>query len=146
MIALQYPDKTPAIRQRNKDREIFDPVRKKWVLLSPEEWVRQQFLLLLTEAHQYPVSLVAVEKSFSLGTLQKRFDILVYNRSQEPWMMIECKAQSVALDESVFEQLLRYNMSIPVRYLLITNGSHCMGWERDGRQAISLRKIPEFAV
>jgi hypothetical protein len=146
MIALQYPDKTPAIRQRNKDREIFDPVRKKWVLLSPEEWVRQQFLLLLTEAHQYPVSLVAVEKSFSLGTLQKRFDILVYNRSQEPWMMIECKAESIPLDETVLEQLLRYNMSIPVQYLLITNGLQCMGWERGDDTVVSLEKIPVFPV
>ncbi|MBM3922891.1 MAG: type I restriction enzyme HsdR N-terminal domain-containing protein [Sphingomonadales bacterium] len=146
MIALQYPDKTPAIRQRNKDREIFDPVRKKWVLLSPEEWVRQQFLLLLMEAHQYPASLVAVEKSFSLGALQKRCDILVYNRKQEPWMMIECKAESIPLDETVLEQLLRYNMSIPVQYLLITNGLQCMGWERGDDTVVSLEKIPVFPV
>jgi len=146
MIELQYPIATPKTRSQAGNREVFDPIRRKWVHLSPEEWVRQQFLQLLIETHQYPASLIAVEQSIALGDLQKRFDILIYDRHHQPWMMIECKAQSVALDESVFEQLLRYNMSVPVRYLLITNGSHCMGWERDGRQAISLRKIPEFAV
>jgi hypothetical protein len=146
MIELHYPDRAPATRHRESVSEIFDPIRKKWIRLSPEEWVRQQFLLLLTEQHQYPASLVAVEQSLYLGTLQKRFDILVYNRMQHPWMMIECKAESVPLDQRVLEQLLRYNMSVPVQYLLITNGLYCMGWERGGDTVRSLEKIPVFPV
>jgi Type I restriction enzyme R protein N terminus (HSDR_N) len=146
MIELHYPDTTPKTRSQAGTREVFDPVRRQWVHLTPEEWVRQQFLQLLTETHQYPASLIAVEQSISLGALQKRFDILVYDRLHQPWMMIECKAQAVALDEGVLEQLLRYNMSVPVRYLLITNGSFCMGWERDGKTAVSLQKMPAFTV
>jgi hypothetical protein len=146
MIELRYPDATPKTRAGAIHKEIFDPVRKRWVSLSPEEWVRQQFIQLLIQTHAYPTSLMAVEQSISLGALQKRFDLLVYDRSQQPWMMVECKAETVALSETVLDQILRYNMSVPVRYLLITNGVQCMGWERDGISMQPLRKIPAFIV
>jgi hypothetical protein len=89
---------------------------------------------------------MAVEQSITLGALQKRFDLLVYDRTQQPLMMVECKAETIALDDSVLDQLLRYNISVPVRYLLITNGTHCMGWERNGQTMVSLGKIPDFTV
>ncbi|MFM7646166.1 MAG: type I restriction enzyme HsdR N-terminal domain-containing protein [Sphingomonadales bacterium] len=146
MIALQYPDVTPKTRDGVSHKEVFDPVRKRWVRLSPEEWVRQQFILLLTTTHGYPLSLMAVEQSLLLGDLHQRADLLVYDRSQLPLMMVECKAETVVLSQMVLDQILRYNMSIPVRYLLITNGTQCMGWERDGLSMQALRKIPDFIV
>jgi hypothetical protein len=146
MIELQYPDILPETRARGGGKEVFDPVRKRWVRLSPEEWVRQLFILLLAETHRFPIAWMAVEQSIALGALQKRFDLLVYDSAQQPWMMIECKAETVALDASVLDQLLRYNMSVPVRYLLITNGAQCMGWERNGPHLIPLQKIPALTV
>ncbi len=144
MIELHYPDAAPKTRDHSGNKEVFDPVRKRWIQLTPEEWVRQQFIQLLALTHGYPLSLMAAEQSFSLGSLQKRFDLLVFDRSHKPLMMIECKAPAITLDESVLSQLLRYNISIPVRYLLITNGPHCLGWERDGKTILPLEKIPDF--
>ncbi|MFM8710787.1 MAG: type I restriction enzyme HsdR N-terminal domain-containing protein [Sphingomonadales bacterium] len=146
MIELHYPARLPKTRVSGDAKEVFDPVRKRWVRLSPEEWIRQLFILLLTETHRFPTAWMAVEQSITLGALQKRFDLLVYDSGQQPWMMIECKAETVALDEGVLDQLLRYNMSVPVRYLLITNGSSCMGWERSGQTLIPLQKIPAISV
>ena len=144
MIELHYPDGDLSQRLMGGASQLFDPLRKKWVARTPEEWVRQQFLQLLMEQHQYPPSLIAVEKSIKLGSLTKRFDILVYDKIHKPWMMVECKSSDVTLNESVLDQLLRYNISLPVPYLLITNGPYCMGWERTEKGLQSLHKIPSF--
>lgn len=144
MIELCYPEQSIAERQQDGIAQLFDPFRKKWVSRTPEEWVRQQFLQLLTVSHGFPAALIAVEKSLRLGTLTKRFDILVYDQQHRPWMMIECKAPEVMLTPTVLEQLLRYNISMPVRYLFITNGPHCMGWERAEKGLFALEKIPDW--
>jgi hypothetical protein len=146
MIELQYPDQELIQRVQLGQAQLFDPIRQKWVARTPEEWVRQQFLQLLISTHAYPKTLIAVEKSIALGSLTKRFDILVYDRTHQPWMMVECKSAEVALDESVLHQLLRYNSSVPVRYLLITNGPFCLGWERTEKGLIQMDKIPSFKV
>lgn len=142
MIELCYPEKPIAERKQGDRMQLFDPLRKKWISRTPEEWVRQQFLQLLLVNHGYPPARIAVEKSLKLGVLTKRFDILVYDQSHRPWMMIECKAPKVALTTSVLEQLLRYNISLPVRYLIITNGPLAFGWERTEKGLVSLDKIP----
>ena len=105
---------------------IFDEVRKRWVVLTPEEWVRQNFLQYLIHVKKYPASLIAVEKEIKLGELKKRFDVVVYDRNTKPWMIVECKEMDVPLNKSVLDQALRYNMSLHVPYLVITNGSYCM--------------------
>jgi hypothetical protein len=144
MIELAYPDLEIPQRILAGSCQLFDPIRKKWVARTPEEWVRQQFLQLLTKGHNYPSALVAVEKAIKLGGLTKRFDILVYDQFHSPWMMVECKSSEVTLNETVLEQLLRYNISVPVPYLLITNGPFCMGWKRTEKGLISLDKIPSM--
>lgn len=144
MIELRYPAPVFNTRLQGKGRELFDPIRQRWVSLTPEEWVRQQFVQLLVQEHHYPSALIAIEKTISIGDLSKRFDLLVHDASHRPWMMIECKASSVTLDASVLEQLLRYNMSVPVQYLLITNGLVCLGWERVDNTLVPLSKIPLF--
>jgi hypothetical protein len=143
MIKIDYPTPAFRIKKENDKEYIFDALRKKWLLLTPEEWVRQNFIQYLLQVKKYPSTLIAVEKEISLGELKKRFDILVYDNNHQPWMMIECKAAEVKLDETVLQQVLRYNMSIPVEYIIITNGNATFGWERsEGLQ--ELAKLPEL--
>lgn len=126
MIKIEYPEYQPKIKTENNKELLFDEVRKKWIILTPEEWVRQNFLQYLIQVKKYPASLIAVEKEIKLGELKKRFDIVVHDRNAKPWMIIECKEMDVALDQSVLDQVLRYNIALQVSYLVITNGNFCM--------------------
>jgi hypothetical protein len=126
MIKIEYPPYQPKIKKAGVKEFIFDEIRKRWIILTPEEWVRQNFLQYLTQTKKYPASLIAIEKEIKLGELKKRFDILVYDRNTKPWMIIECKEMDVTLDKSVLDQALRYNISLDVPYLVITNGSYCL--------------------
>jgi hypothetical protein len=128
MIKVDYPKFNFKIKTEAGKEIIFDEIRKQWVILTPEEWVRQNTIQYLLQSLHYPASLIAVEKALKLGELKKRFDILVYNQEHQPWLMIECKATDVPLTESVLQQVLRYNMAIPVTYLIITNGESIFGW------------------
>ena len=105
--------------------------------------MRQNFVQYLVRVKEYPATLIALEKEISLGELKKRFDILVYNKAHQPWMMVECKAPEVKLDDSVLQQVLRYNMSVPVEYIVITNGSVTYGWQRSGNLRI-IEELPSF--
>ena len=142
-MIIKYPDPGFKIKEEKGKEFIFDPLRKKWIVLTPEEWVRQNFVQYLLQVKNYPASLIAIEKEIKLGELKKRFDILVYDNNHQPWMMIECKAAAIKLDGKVLEQILRYNISVPVRYLVVTNGADCFGWIRlDGK----LNLIPDIPV
>lgn len=94
----------------------------------------------------YPASLIGIEKEIMLGELKKRFDIVVYNRQMEPWMLIECKEMNVPISQQTLEQVVRYNMVIPATYLVMTNGTHtfCCTYQRDNRQWVFLDAIPSF--
>lgn len=144
MVIVNYPE--PAFRLRKEEgREfIFDQLRKKWILLTPEEWVRQNFVQYLLQVKKYPASLVAIEKEIQLDELKKRFDVLVYSNEHRPWLMVECKSMDVKLDDAVLQQLLRYNVSVPVSYLVITNGTDCFAWQRKEGTLLQLEEIPSF--
>jgi hypothetical protein len=139
MIRIAYPPYRPKVKKEDGRELIFDEVRKRWIVLTPEEWVRQNFLQYLIRVKKYPASLIAVEKEIRLGELKKRFDIVVYDKDSKPWMIIECKEMNVALDKSVLDQALRYNITLQVPYLVVTNGSYCMGlsFERNSMQEIA---------
>src|SRR5258708_4981170 len=122
MIRIDYPSHPYRIKTEDGKELIFDELRRQWLRLTPEEWVRQNFLQYLQQVKKYPVALIAVEKEIKLGELKKRFDILVYNAQHQPWLMVECKAMEVSLDDTVLAQVLRYNIAIPVQYMVITNG------------------------
>jgi hypothetical protein len=142
MIVMNFPEPAFRMKQVNGKDMILDLLRKKWLPLTPEEWVRQNFIQSLVQIHAYPSSLIAMEKEIQLGELKKRFDILVYDKLHQPWMMIECKAPSVDLNEKVFNQLLRYNIAVPVSFMLITNGSSTFGWEKKGIELIAIDSMP----
>lgn len=124
MINIQFPPPDFRIQATDGQEMIFDPFRKKYVVLTPEEWVRQNFLNYLVKSLEYPGALMSIEKEMHLGELRKRCDIVIYSREAAPWMIVECKEMGVPLGMPVLEQIVRYNMALPVPYLVITNGSN----------------------
>ena len=144
MLAINYPAPNFRIKKENNKDWIFDQIRKRWLLLTPEEWVRQNFVQYLIQVKNYPPTLISLEKKIRLGELDKRFDILVYDKDHRPWMMIECKEMKVKLDETVLHQVLRYNIAVPVKFIVITNGGHAFGWEKSGEQLEMVTELPSL--
>lgn len=122
MIHPVYPQHEFRIRQQQDLHQIFCEGRKKWVKLTPEEWVRQNCYQWLIKVLEYPASLIAIEKELDLFGMTKRFDLLVYDREHKPWMLIECKEQAQPLSQKVLMQALRYHLALPVPFLLLSNG------------------------
>src|SRR4051812_28791727 len=144
MIKIEYPKYQFKIKKEKNTEMIFDAFRKRWVVLTPEEWVRQNMLQYLTEIKKYPAKLIAIEKEISLGELKKRCDIVVYDRNALPWMIIECKEMNALVNSKTLEQILRYHITLPAKYLVITNGSYCFGFEKKEGQFYEMNVIPEF--
>jgi hypothetical protein len=142
MINVNYPEPVFRIKKEDDKEWIFDMVRKQWIVLNEEEWVRQNFIQFLVQEMRYPAALIAVEKEILLGDLKKRFDILVFDKAHQPWMLIECKAGDVKLDEKVFEQVLRYHISVPAGFLVITNGHFTYAWEKSGSGLNEISQLP----
>lgn len=104
--------------------EIWDSLRKKWLILSPEEHVRQALIQYLTLHCAYPAGLIAVERQICYGSLKKRFDIVVFSPDRKPWMLIECKAPEIPISERTLQQLLQYHKSLPCPFWVLSNGHH----------------------
>jgi len=126
--------------------EIFDEFRKKFVILTPEEWVRQNFIRYLKEEKKYPPMLIAIEKGIKVNNMQKRFDAVVYNRIGEPVMLIEFKSLKVKINQQVMEQISRYNLNLNVNYLVVSNGlSHyCCYINKQNESIKFMDDIPEY--
>jgi hypothetical protein len=144
MIKIEFPEYQPKIKKQDGADLIFDTFRKCWVKLTPEEWVRQNFLNYLVKYKKYPASLIAVEKEIKLGDLKKRFDIVVYDTGTKPWTITECKEMKVKLDEKVLKQALIYNSVLKLPYLVITNGSFTTGFYMHNGSMTELEFLPEF--
>jgi len=145
MIKIYYPHYAFKIKEEESRKEfIFDEQRKQWVRLTEEEWVRQNFAQYLLQVKKYPSSYIAVEKKMKLGEMNKRFDILVFNKAAKPWMMIECKAMNKALDKTVLWQALHYNLAIPVKYLVITNGQQCHAYQKSVLDFEEMNVLPTY--
>jgi hypothetical protein len=142
MIKVNYPEPVFRFKEENGKEMIFDFIRKQWLLLNEEEWVRQNFVQFLVQEMKYPLELIAVEKEIQLGDLKKRFDILVYDRGHKPWMLVECKAGEITLNEKALLQVLRYNISMPATFLVITNGHFTYAWEKTGGLLNEIRQMP----
>jgi hypothetical protein len=122
MFKLNLPEYNFNFRANNSKQQIFDIVRKKYVALTPEEWVRQNFISWLIQELKYPASHIAIEKELLLNEMKKRFDAVVFNKDNKPAMLIECKAPEVKISQKTFDQAARYNMVLKLKYLVITNG------------------------
>lgn len=119
---LQFPPYDFKIRPSAHGNEIYDVVRKKYVALTPEEWVRQHVVSFLIQARAFPSGRIKLEKSLKIQKLSKRADVVVYDDFAKPLLIVECKAPEIKLSQSVFEQIACYNMALHVRYLIVTNG------------------------
>jgi hypothetical protein len=143
MQALIYPTYPFKIQQVQGKDQIFDPFRKSWIILTPEEWVRQNTLQYLVQTCNYPSSLIAVEKTIQLGELDKRFDIVVY-KNDKPWMIIECKEARVEIGDKTLQQILQYQQVLKAEYLIITNGYQTLGAKIDSGKLHPLQNFPEY--
>jgi type I site-specific restriction endonuclease len=147
MQALNFPQFEFRIRQTDEKQQIFDVVRKRFVALTPEEWVRQHVLHHLAGEKSVPLALIGVEVKLKLNSLEKRADIVVYARTGKPLMLVECKAPGVAISQQVFDQAARYDMVFHANFMLITNGlSHyCCKFNHDEHTYSFLQDIPTYS-
>lgn len=121
-MKLNFPEYNFKVKTANNANYVFDIIRKKYVVLTPEELVRQHLLWYLIHEKNYPASLIAIEKGLNISGLRKRFDLLVYDKNGIPLLLAECKSPDVKLTQSVFEQIANYNRKFKVKKLLVTNG------------------------
>lgn len=140
-MKVKYPDKKPSIKNNNGKDYIFCIIRKRWLLLTPEEWVRQNFIIYLIDELQFSSTLIAVEKQIIVNEVKKRFDIVVYTKDISPYLLVECKEMNVPLDQTVLFQALHYNSQIQSRYVIITNGSETFAFERKGNELVEVNQI-----
>jgi hypothetical protein len=122
MYKLNLPEFNFALRKEQGKVWIFDIIRKKYVVLTPEEWVRQHFIHYLINELHYPRSLFKVERGLTYNKLQKRSDIIIHDRTGKPWMLVECKAPEIKLTQKAFNQVAVYNMTVGARFVAVTNG------------------------
>jgi hypothetical protein len=141
MIQINYPAFKPLIKKSNQQELIFCAVRKKWIVLTPEEWVRQNFILYLHETLGYALSLMAVEKKIAGNEVHKRFDIVVYTNEMKPHFLVECKEMNVELNETTLKQALNYFSTIQSNCLVITNGNQTYAFEKKGNELIELSEL-----
>jgi predicted type IV restriction endonuclease len=143
---LNLPPITPNLKKEQGKVFIFDIIRKKYVVLTPEEWVRQHFVQHLIQNLHYPKALFRIESSLTYNRRQKRSDILIRDREGKPWMLVECKSDAIKLTQNAFNQIAVYNMTIGATYLAVTNGMvhYCWRAPELGKEAVFLDKFPDF--
>ncbi|TAG99348.1 MAG: type I restriction enzyme HsdR N-terminal domain-containing protein [Sphingobacteriales bacterium] len=144
MIIPAFPAYPFQIKNLPEGAQVFCEIRKRWVKLTPEEWVRQNVFQWMKQTLQYPREMISLEKGIMVGEMAKRYDLLVYDQQFNPWMLVECKAQSVMLTEETLMQVLRYHIAIPVPYLCITNGDGVMVFEKIDGRLCPLEKMPSW--
>ena len=145
-MILNLPQYSFRIQEKAGKKLIFDGFRRRWVALTPEEWVRQNFARYLTEEKHFPASLVAIERSLRMNQRDFRTDIVLFSKSGNPLVVIECKAPEVKISQQVFDQIARYNLDLRVSYLIVTNGlSHyCCRFDQSELSYTFLPEIPDY--
>tara|TARA_B110000046_G_scaffold186042_1_gene231756 strand:+ start:3635 stop:4078 length:444 start_codon:yes stop_codon:yes gene_type:complete len=146
MQKLNLPTYNFKFKSSENKTLIFDKLRKKYMVLTPEEWVRQHFVCFLIEEKKYPVSLIAIEKQLTINNLKKRSDILVFNTDGKPEIIVECKAPSIKITQAAFDQIARYNLKLKAKYLIVTNGLEHFYCKMDFKKEtyIFLKMIPDY--
>ena len=145
MHKLNFPEYDFKLKKQNGKWQIFDPVRKKYYVLTPEEWVRQHTLHYLITDKKYPVQWIAVEKELQINQTKRRFDIVVFNRQMTPEILVECKAPSIAVTQKTFDQANQYNWLLKAPYLFLTNGlkHYICQIDFEANQFKFLKELPE---
>ena len=143
---LNLPPYNISIRQHGGRDQIFDVLRRKFVALTPEEWVRQHFIHFLVDHKGYPASLLANEVQLRVGDKTVRADSVIYDTSLRPLMIVEYKAPSIALTQKVFDQISVYNLLLHVDYLVVSNGleTYCCKMDYDNQKYLFLQDIPDY--
>ena len=146
MQKLNLPNYKFRLKSSENKTLIFDNLRKKYMVLTPEEWVRQHFVQFLIDEKKYPVSLIALEKQLVINNRKKRTDILVFNKEGNHEIVVECKAPSIKITQDTFDQIARYNLKLKANFLIVTNGLehfYCkMDFEKE--TYVFLKEIPDY--
>lgn len=146
MHALNFPAYDFRFKNRENKILIFDVIRKKFVVLLPEEWVRQHIVHYLIHDKKYPQSHVNVEKQLEVNGIKKRYDIVVYNPDGSIKILVECKAPQIAITQGTFDQIARYNLPLKAEYLMVSNGFnnfYCQ-MSTEHEKYVFLKQIPDF--
>ena len=147
MYRLNLPSYSLKLRKNKLQKvEVFDPLRKKYLILTPEEWVRQNFIEYLADKMHYPKSLMQSEVALKINRVQKRADIVLYGKQGQAILLVECKAPDIKISQEVFDQAARYNMVFKVQYMIITNGlqHYCCELDHENESYNFMEDIPPF--
>lgn len=146
MEPLNLPTYSFKIKCLDEKDYIFDIIRRDYFLLTPEEWVRQNFIQYLIHEKNYPVSLIRVEMFFKVNRLSKRGDIVLFDRKGEPLVLVECKSKKVNITQKTFDQIARYNIKFRVNYLIVTNGlkHYCCKMDYSNHSYTFMKEIPGY--
>ncbi|MEO9892549.1 type I restriction enzyme HsdR N-terminal domain-containing protein [Aurantibacter sp.] len=147
MVQLNFPSYHFRLKSSENKVQIFDVIRKKFIVLQPEEWVRQHVVHQLIYDKGYAKNLINVEKQLTVNKLKKRYDVVVYNNDATIHLLVECKAPNIKIDQHTFDQIARYNMQLDAKYLMVTNGHdhyYCQ-MNYDEEKYEFLRQIPDFS-
>ena len=144
VIKISFPKNSLKIRKEGDDHFVFDELRKKWLLLTPEEWVRQHAIQFLIKEKGYSPALLNVEKQLFLNGVQKRYDAVIFNTDGSIFMIVECKAPEIKISQTTFDQIAQYNMALKAQYLLVTNGIEHYICQMDfqAQKYVFLKEIP----
>ena len=148
MQDLNFPKFEYRLKSKENKVSIFDVIRKKFILLQPEEWVRQHCIHYLIHQKNYPKSLINVEKELIINNLKKRYDIVVFKPNGCIFLIVECKSYSVSINQDTFDQIARYNMTLNAEYLMVTNGIdhyYCQ-MDTSAKQYVFLKDIPNYNI
>lgn len=146
MQQLNFPSYSFRFKNSENKVSIFDEIRKKFIILTPEEWVRQHVVRFLLDEKKYPKSLINVEKVLNVNGLRKRCDVVVFNPDGSIFLLIECKAPEIKTSQATFDQIARYNMTLKSQYLMVTNGLNHYFCQMDfeNEKYIFLKELPNF--
>lgn len=146
MQNLNFPNYSFRFKNSENKVSVFDEIRKKFIVLTPEEWVRQHTIQFLLQEKNYPKSYINVEKLIHVNDIKKRYDVVIYNPDGSIFLLIECKAPEVTITQNVFDQIARYNLTLKAEYLMVTNGLNhyfCqMDFEKE--QYLFLKELPNY--
>lgn len=148
MQPLNFPKYSFRFKNSENKVSIFDKIRKKFILLTPEEWVRQHVVEFLIDEKKYPKSLINVEKIVKVSGMNKRYDVVVFNSDGSIFLLIECKAPEIKIDQKTFDQIARYNLILNAQYLMVTNGLNHYFCEMDfeNEKYSFLKELPEISI